>query len=804
MKNALETHITGFKTCKDMMEDSNGLQNNETFEEVTFCFTDILVNNVKVMIFHNNTELHTKSDKVTFNWKENNSYHFLHIHIYNITDSDLTEWKLILRNKEIETQLYEKSFRLYTDSQVQFHSTKRTDQNELTEEIICKSSNFPKKIEIINRCEDIKLETITYNSKNYKRTLALKLVRNSIYPSETHLDLATYECRVLDFQNKVTSTFLDVHTNDASAFFCPLKDKLFKANVNDTVYIRFKVLAYPEITSIIVTKSNRSQEENWRVEKKKLSKVLWFLDFTKDILHEEDFGNYTVKVTNNVDTHAVESFVISLKDSLRNIKISSTDNCTDETSTVFYRLIKSGLPLSESLNITMPIQAKIVQNSLASEYLIKFYVRNCTQFIGKQNMFQILAGSQNINISLSVSDKLYTIPTCAVTNQETTLFTSIGESVTFTMCLISENLIEEANVGFNNNTIQKYTTSKYSVKVERDQNQYNITWTINNITREDIKFYDFRVRDNLKRTTTFIANLNLKEGNPYMCNNTPIVKNVTNKTIYVMFCIRSYPVLSRAIIINGILYRINTTNDVIVESHVDKETFSNYIALTIPVIDSLKTVNITVMSVKNLTFSFIVNMDQTDEIARTLTTLTSITSKTSNTTTAFQEPLETPRVEYDEEKSSNTNIIIISVLVAAITISVIALLVYFIYFKRTLVKRRTSFKSRSRLKYLNQPHYNNMEELKCLKVDKDQNLSNYETRYANIVKERNVDQVVQNGTRNTEMAPGRFRNEEGLIYITIDHSDLQSRSSKSISKASQSETESNYVTIDPFKTKHFK
>uniref|UniRef100_A0A2C9LMA3 Uncharacterized protein n=1 Tax=Biomphalaria glabrata TaxID=6526 RepID=A0A2C9LMA3_BIOGL len=344
----------------------------------------------------------------------------------------------------------------------------------------------------------------------------------------------------------------------------------------------------------------------------------------------------------------------------------------------------------------MPIQAKIVQNSLASEYLIKFYVRNCTQFIGKQNMFQILAGSQNINISLSVSDKLYTIPTCAVTNQETTLFTSIGESVTFTMCLISENLIEEANVGFNNNTIQAYTTSKYSVKVERDQNQYNITWTINNITREDIKFYDFRVRDNLKRTTTFIANLNLKEGNPYMCNNTPIVKNVTNKTIYVMFCIRSYPVLSRAIIINGILYRINTTNDVIVESHVDKETFSNYIALTIPVIDSLKTMNITVMSVKNLNFSFIVNMDQTDEIARTLTTLTSITSKTSNTTTAFQEPLETPRVEYDEEKSSNTNIIIISVLVAAITISVIALLVYFIYFKRTLVKRRTSFKSRSK------------------------------------------------------------------------------------------------------------
>ncbi|KAK6964148.1 hypothetical protein BgiMline_031353 [Biomphalaria glabrata] len=175
----------------------------------------------------------------------------------------------------------------------------------------------------------------------------------------------------------------------------------------------------------------------------------------------------------------------------------------------------------------------------------------------------------------------------------------------------------------------------------------------------------------------------------------------------------------------------------------------------------------------------------------------------SNSSTETPGILDVTTDKPEQAETSCTTIIIISVLAVVITILLIVVVVYFIYFKRKLVKRRNS--PNLRLKYLNHPHYNNMEELKSLKVDKDQNLSNYETRYANIVKERNVDQVVPKDPRNTEMAQGRYRNDEGLIYITIDHSDLQSRSSKSYtSKASQPETESNYVTIDPFKTKHFK
>ncbi|KAK0044355.1 hypothetical protein Bpfe_026266, partial [Biomphalaria pfeifferi] len=99
---------------------------------------------------------------------------------------------------------------------------------------------------------------------------------------------------------------------------------------------------------------------------------------------------------------------------------------------------------------------------------------------------------------------------------------------------------------------------------------------------------------------------------PNFCDNSkPPVKKFSNKTLRIIFCIRSYPVLSRDIFVNNVLYRVNsTTNDVMVDSSVDDKTFSNYLILKIPVTDSLKTVNITVKSVKNYTYSFTVHVTE--------------------------------------------------------------------------------------------------------------------------------------------------------------------------------------------------
>ncbi|KAK0044358.1 hypothetical protein Bpfe_026269, partial [Biomphalaria pfeifferi] len=99
------------------------------------------------------------------------------------------------------------------------------------------------------------------------------------------------------------------------AYICLSPSQQFKANIKDTVYIHFKVLAYQEITSLAVTKSTslNINDSKWRVETRKLSNVLWSLELSRDILQEYDFGNYTVIIRSSVDVSVNQTFELTLK-----------------------------------------------------------------------------------------------------------------------------------------------------------------------------------------------------------------------------------------------------------------------------------------------------------------------------------------------------------------------------------------------------------------------------------------------------------------------------------------------------------
>uniref|UniRef100_A0A2C9L3X2 Uncharacterized protein n=1 Tax=Biomphalaria glabrata TaxID=6526 RepID=A0A2C9L3X2_BIOGL len=301
------------KTCRNDFNDNYRVQDGDKCVEVTFCFTDFQnpINNIEVVIKHNKTEFRVHNEKVTYHWKtETRDIHVLHIYIFNITESDLTEWLLSLIDKRTQIKCFEKNFKLYTDEvPFQFYISRKSDANEQEAILVCSSSYFPKKVQIIDRCEGIKLAEINYNPKNYKRTLGLRHYINYL----TSFSEA-YECRIFDFQNETSSTFLDIEKENEPAIICPFKDTIIEANIYDTVSIRFKVLAYPDITSAIVIEStDHIEDTNWTVEIRKLSKVLWSVELAKDILQEQDFGNYTFSVTSNVKTPVNETFVLSLK-----------------------------------------------------------------------------------------------------------------------------------------------------------------------------------------------------------------------------------------------------------------------------------------------------------------------------------------------------------------------------------------------------------------------------------------------------------------------------------------------------------
>uniref|UniRef100_A0A2C9M7I2 Uncharacterized protein n=1 Tax=Biomphalaria glabrata TaxID=6526 RepID=A0A2C9M7I2_BIOGL len=297
------------------------------------------------------------------------------------------------------------------------------------------------------------------------------------------------------------------------AFICPFNEKEIKANVYDTVYIGFQVLAYPNITSVVVTKSANlnTKDTNWTVEIIELSRVFWYLELSKDILQENDFDNYTVWVTSNVNLSVSKNFTLFVKDNLLNNSSSTEDYCTNETSTVLYRIVKSGLPVLLSSNMSESYVTEILPNKLASEYLIKVYLRNCTQHIGKVETLTLQAGSKFVTISFNAKEKYFNLSSCAPTIQETTLMISIGENVELNMCVISNTLIKGENVGFNKIASSDFSIFKHSVEIKKENNQQIIILTIKNITRDDIKFYQVRIRDTLKGTVTFVFNLKLKE-----------------------------------------------------------------------------------------------------------------------------------------------------------------------------------------------------------------------------------------------------------------------------------------------------
>ncbi|KAI8779839.1 hypothetical protein BgiBS90_019033, partial [Biomphalaria glabrata] len=500
------------KTCRNYLNDNFMVQDGDKSVEVTFCFTDFQneINNSEVVIKHNKTEFRVHNEKVTFHWKsKSGGIHSLHIFIFNITESDLTEWVLTLCDIRNQRRMFEKNFYLYTAKvPVQFYISRESDLNEDNTILVCSGSNFPKKIQIISRCDGVILHEILFNPKNYKRTLELRHYWNTLKPLEA------YECRIFDFQNETSSELLDIKMENEPAFICPIKDKQIKANVYNTVSLRFKVLAYPEIILVIVTKSaNHIEDTNWIVEIRKLSKGLWSVKLIKDILQVKDFGNYTVSVTSNVKTPVNETFILSLKDHPHEKMIvqSSWNNSANETITVFYILVKSGLPLSLPTNEVTPYTIEMITNKMASEYLIKVSIQNHTEYIGKPETFTLLDGSTEMVFTFKATDKFGILLPCSSTNQEVTLWTSIGESLQFTMCIISDSLIHNENVGFDKTSMANTSSFKYSIEIVKENNKHYITWTIKNITKDDIKFYVLRIRDNLKRTATLILNLHLKE-----------------------------------------------------------------------------------------------------------------------------------------------------------------------------------------------------------------------------------------------------------------------------------------------------
>uniref|UniRef100_A0A2C9KHE2 Uncharacterized protein n=1 Tax=Biomphalaria glabrata TaxID=6526 RepID=A0A2C9KHE2_BIOGL len=154
---------------------------------------------------------------------------------------------------------------------------------------------------------------------------------------------------------------------------------------------------------------------------------------------------------------------------------------------------------------------EIVPNGISSEYLIKIKLHDCRSYIGKHETLTLLAGSEKLVINFYIEEERLTLPSCEAVNRETTLLTRIGETVILHFCVVSQGLVLKENIVFNMRTINDYNFVKNSLEIELDKNQQIITWTLRNISRDDIKFYLFRIRDNFKRTVIFTINLRLKD-----------------------------------------------------------------------------------------------------------------------------------------------------------------------------------------------------------------------------------------------------------------------------------------------------
>ncbi|KAI8779840.1 hypothetical protein BgiBS90_019034, partial [Biomphalaria glabrata] len=111
-----KTFVSGFQLCRNEVNE-NFIVDREESVEVSFCFTDSTneKNHTVVSIKHNGFQFPASHEKVTFNWTtKKNGINNLHIYIFNITDSDLSEWTIQLYDKLKQRISYEKSFKLYS------------------------------------------------------------------------------------------------------------------------------------------------------------------------------------------------------------------------------------------------------------------------------------------------------------------------------------------------------------------------------------------------------------------------------------------------------------------------------------------------------------------------------------------------------------------------------------------------------------------------------------------------------------------------------------------------------------------
>ncbi|KAH9492837.1 hypothetical protein Btru_023837 [Bulinus truncatus] len=679
---------------------------------------------------------------------------------------------------------------------IQFTSLRTDNLKEQSIVFQCNASNFPKSLEIIDRCEGVVYTQKDFNPKNYQRVMTDKY-EHMFLPQKLPLSL---ECKVQNYQNKPNSVFLDWKIDNSPPKICSISQKIVRVNVNDTARVYIKVLAYPKIVYFNVTKDTMlgTGEKQWTWYSRNLSEVLWYIEIFKDNIQEEDFGNYTVSIQSQVEQQIKIDFSVLLKDNATFLKLPINDICENgSSSSTVYRLVKSGLPLSFTSDTLRFHDKYMMSNTESREYLFTLSGKNCTD-----EPFNLQAGSTKLQDSFNFKKKNLTLESCDSTDHNTNMYVLIGHTVELEMCVISQTLINESNIGWNNTPYLKITDKeKLTVNITKDGDHNKIKIKISNITRDDIKFYIVTVRNKTLHKIFYIFNLLLKEDAPYFCENNYTVEvnhlSQDNSTI-VNFCIRSYPVLSRHILINNKMYRINGTFDGLsIDSTVDEKTFSNFITIRIQTRANIAmNFSVTALNVKNDSFTFQFNIPRTLEQATTTTSVASTLS--SNATTPSEEITTANSLNTSRSTETSCNqkeVIIITITVVVILIGLALALFYFFWIvrKRTIIRRRS--RSSDNLRYLNQACYNNMQEIKALNVGKDDKLSMYESKYENIVKKPapHIDAYVDKSQ--TGLLPGRYRNDEGLLYVTVDFQNKDSKTPQA------KNVEGNYVQIDPIKTK---
>ncbi|XP_055867108.1 uncharacterized protein LOC129922917 [Biomphalaria glabrata] len=195
------------QTCQRHLQNKVFVQRHQSSVNVSICFWSFSTNITKVTLQNNKNETR---ENVFHEWRPSATYfQYLDVRINNLTSSDYTEWSLLLMSDRI---MFEGSlFIVRADSKndVIFSKMKLFHYYSYTAELVCVASNYPRLIQIINRCENLVLYEKYYNPKNYNREMTITF---TIEPLNRLLAL---ECKVFDNGYITTSKFQDINLKNA-------------------------------------------------------------------------------------------------------------------------------------------------------------------------------------------------------------------------------------------------------------------------------------------------------------------------------------------------------------------------------------------------------------------------------------------------------------------------------------------------------------------------------------------------------------------------------------------------------------